>query len=277
MSERGDPLLLRLFYALGGAVAWFAYRVLRLRREVIRGNLERSFPEWPKERLLAVEREFARRQGELLAELLYSPWLDEQEMRRRLVFVNPQLIREATPERPVIVVTAHVGNFEWGIQRVSLEGGHGVIGLYKPMRNERLDRWFRRRRSRFGGRLVPAKEVMQEVARGDVAVICIVADQAPTTSPRRHWTRFLGQDTAFYMGPERLARVLRARVVVAGIRRLRRGRYETEFEAVNEPRERLPSGELTERYARALEGWIRDDPPGWWWSHKRWKLSRKAD
>jgi Kdo2-lipid IVA lauroyltransferase/acyltransferase len=277
MTERDDPILLRLFYALGGAVAWFAYRVLRLRREVIRGNLERSFPEWPKERLLAVEREFARRQGELLAELLYSPWLDEQEMRRRLVFVNPQLILDATPERPVIVVTAHVGNFEWGIQRVSLEGGHGVIGLYKPMRNERLDRWFRRRRSRFGGRLVPAKEVMQEVARGDVAVICIVADQAPTTSPRRHWTRFLGQDTAFYMGPERLARVMRARVVVAGIRRLRRGRYETEFEAIHEPGERLPSGELTERCARALEGWIRDDPPGWWWSHKRWKLSRKND
>ena len=274
MSERRDPLLLRLFYALGGAVAWFAYRVLRLRREVIRANLERSFPEWPKEKLQAVEREFARRQGELVAELLYSPWLDEGEMRRRLAFVNSEAIREATPECPVIVVTAHVGNFEWGIQRVSIEAGKGVIGLYKPMRNARLDRWFRRRRSRFGGRLVPAKDVMQEVARGDVAVICIVADQAPTTSPRRHWTRFLGQDTAFYMGPERLARVLRARVVVAGIRRQRRGCYEAVFESVKAQGERLPAGEITERCARALERWVRDDPPGWWWSHKRWKLSR---
>ena len=274
MIERQDPLLLRLLYALGGAVAWFAYRVLRLRREVIRGNLERSFPEWRKERLMAVEREFARRQGELVAELLYSPWLDEGEMRGRLAFVNAEAIREATPERPVIVVTAHVGNFEWGIQRVALEAGKGVIGLYKPMRNERVDRWFRQRRSRFGGRLVPAKDVMQEVARGDVAVICIVADQAPTTSPRRHWTRFLGQDTAFYMGPERLARVMRARVVVAGIRRLRRGCYEAVFESVKEQGERLPAGEITERYARALERWVRDDPPGWWWSHKRWKLTR---
>jgi KDO2-lipid IV(A) lauroyltransferase len=274
MIERRDPLLLRLFYALGGAVAWFAYRVLRLRREVIRGNLERSFPEWPKERLMAVEREFARRQGELVAELLYSPWLDEGEMRGRLAFVNAEAIREATPERPVIVVTAHVGNFEWGIQRVALEAGKGVIGLYKPMRNERVDRWFRQRRSRFGGRLVPAKDVTHEVARGDVAVICIVADQAPTTSPRRHWTRFLGQDTAFYMGPERLARVMRARVVVAGIRRLRRGCYEAVFEPVKEQGERLQAGEMTERYARALERWVRDDPPGWWWSHKRWKLTR---
>ncbi len=276
MSERREPWLLRLCYALAGAATWFAYRVLGLRRAVVRGNLERSFPDWSRQRVVEVEREFARRQGELLAELLYSPRIDEAEMRRRLVLVNTGRLVEATPERPVIVVTAHVGNFEWGIQRMALEGDRRVIGLYKPMRNRRLDGWFRRRRSRLGARLVPAKSVMEEVARGDVSVICIVADQAPTTSPRRHWTEFLGQDTAFYMGPERLARVLRARVVVGGIRRLRRGYYETVFEDVREPGERLPPGEVTERCARALESWIRDDPPAWWWSHKRWKLRRTS-
>ena len=36
----------------------------------------------------------------------------------------------------------------------------------------------------------------------------------------------------------------------------------------------LPSGEVTARYATALEAWIRDDPAGWWWSHRRWKLRR---
>jgi len=37
-----------------------------------------------------------------------------------------------------------------------------------------------------------------------------------------------------------------------------------------------PHGEITDRYARALEAWIREDPAGWWWSHKRWKLTRGA-
>jgi Kdo2-lipid IVA lauroyltransferase/acyltransferase len=40
--------------------------------------------------------------------------------------------------------------------------------------------------------------------------------------------------------------------------------------------EKLASGELTERYARALERDIRRDPAGWWWSHQRWKLKRPA-
>jgi KDO2-lipid IV(A) lauroyltransferase len=58
------------------------------------------------------------------------------------------------------------------------------------------------------------------------------------------------------------------------MRRLGRGRYEIEFEPLNEPGEKNPAGEVTTRYARALERWIRDDPPGWWWSHRRWKLKR---
>ncbi len=277
MSERGDPLLLRLLYAVAGVATWFAYRVLGLRRDVIRDNLERSFPDWSRERLRAVEREFARRQAELLAELVYSPWLDDAAMRRRLSFDHAELLADATPDRPVIVVTGHNGNFEWGIQRISLEFGAGVIALYKPQRNERLDRWFRERRSRFGGRLVPAKDVTQEIARGGVKIVCIVADQVPTSSPRRHWTQFLGQDTAFYVGPERLARVMRARVVAGRVQRVARGRYEIRLEGVVGDGERPRSGDITERYARALERWIRDDPAGWWWSHRRWKLRRTAD
>ena len=277
MSERADPLLLRVLYAVADLAAWLVYRVLGLRRAVIRGNLERSFPDWPRARLRAVEREFARRQGELMAELAYSPCMDGEELRGRLSLVGADLLAGATSDRPVIVVTGHLGNFEWGIQRISQEFGAGVIALYKPQRNARLDRWFRRQRSRFGGRLVPAKEVTQEIARGDVRIVCIVADQVPTSSPRRHWTRFLCQDTAFYMGPERLARVMRARVVAGLMRRVDRGRYEITLQPIDEPGRRLPGGELTERYARVLEGWIRDDPPAWWWSHRRWKLSPPAD
>ncbi len=47
----------------------------------------------------------------------------------------------------------------------------------------------------------------------------LVADQVPRTSPERHWTRFLHQDTAFFMGPERMARLLRARIVYLSMRR----------------------------------------------------------
>ncbi|MGI9245281.1 MAG: hypothetical protein ACR2I8_01035, partial [Steroidobacteraceae bacterium] len=90
--------------------------------------------------------------------------------------------------------------------------------------------------------------------------------------PEKHWLEFLHQDTAFYMGPELMARALRTQLIFVRMHRSGRGRYALELTALNEPGEKLRNGMLTERYARHLEAWIRDDPAGWWWGHKRWKL-----
>ena len=275
MTAVADPLSLRVLYRLSGAMAWVAFRVFGLRRAVIRGNLARSFPQASPARLREIEREFVRRQGEALAELLYTPRIAAEQMRARVVLTNPEVLARGASGRPLILVGAHHCNAEWALQRMALEFGDRFVGLYKPIRNPRVDAWFRRVRTRFGARLVPAKTVLQELARSrDVAAVGLIADQAPTTSPEKHWTEFLGQDTAFYMGPELLGRALRSQVLLGRMRRVERGRYEFRFEALNVAGERLPHGEITTRYARGLEAWIREDPAGWWWSHKRWKLRR---
>lgn len=275
MTESADPPGLRLLYVLAGAASWIAFRLLGVRRRVIRDNLARSFPDWPAGRLRAIEREFARRQGEFLAELLYSPRLGAGDLRRRVVIAQPLPGAEAVPGRPAILVGAHQCNSEWLMQRLSLDLGPGLVGLYKPVRNARIDAWLRGLRSRFGSQLVPAKSVLRELARRrDVRAVGLIADQAPTTSPEQHWTRFLEQDTAFYMGPELLGRALRSQVLFGWMRRVARGRYSVELVALSAPGERAPPGEVTDRYARILEACVREDPAGWWWSHKRWKLTR---
>jgi KDO2-lipid IV(A) lauroyltransferase len=244
---------------------------------VVRDNLQRSFPEWSAAQQRAARREFARRQGELAAEVFYAEQIDAAELRARVSLVNPQVVASAAPPRPVVLVGAHHGNFEWMLLRMSLEFGDRLIGLYKPMRQPRIDDRMKAMRSRFGARLVPAKSILRELANfREAAAIGMIADQVPRTSPEKHWVTFLGQDTAFFMGPELLGRALRSQVVLVKMKRLARGRYELEFEALNEPGEKLPGGEITSRYARGLEAWIREDPPGWWWSHRRWKLRRDA-
>jgi len=274
MSER---LSLRVGYIVLGLGAWVALRVFGLRRRVVRENLRRSFPDWSPAELRAVEREFVRRQGEAAAEVLYSTRIGADELRERVTLANPAVLSTAGFPRPLILVGAHHCNAEWMLQRVSLELGARLVGLYKPLRDPRTDRWLRSLRSRFGARLVAAKSVLQELARmRDVGAIGLLADQVPRTSPEKHWLEFLGQDTAFYMGPELLGRALRAQVCLVRMRRIARGRYELTFEPLNAPGEKLPHGEVTTRYARALEAWIREDPAGWWWTHRRWKLKRAA-
>ena len=276
MTER---LPLRLGYALAGLGAWLAFRVLRLRLRVVRENLRRSFPDRSREQLRAIEREFVRRQGEVAAEVLYATRIAADELRGRVTITNPEALAAAGAPRPIILVGAHHCNAEWMVQRVSLELGERLVALYKPQRNARADRWLRRLRTRFGARLVSAKSVLQELARmRNVGAIGLLADQVPRTSPEKHWLEFLAQETAFYMGPELLGRALRAQVCLIRMRRLARGRYEITFVPLNAPGEKLPHGELTARYARGLEAWIREDPAGWWWTHRRWKqVKRKAD
>ncbi len=272
-----DPLRLRLYYAFFAAVAWLVVRVFGFRRAVARGNLQRSFPGRPVDELRALEREYVRRQAEVFAEILYAQRLTADALRERVTLVNPEVLAQAQPPRPLVLAGAHHCNWEWMLLRVSLDLGPRLLGLYKPIRNPRVDQWFMRLRSRFGARLIPAKSVLQELARfREAGAIGLVADQVPKTSPEKHWLEFLHQDTAFYMGPELMARALRSQVVCVKMHRLARGRYALEFTALNAPGEKLPNGTLTERYARHLEAWVREDPAGWWWGHKRWKLRRSV-
>jgi Kdo2-lipid IVA lauroyltransferase/acyltransferase len=270
-----DGLALRLCYAASRIACVVAFGLFGLRRSVISENLVRSFPELTSGERRALRREFLRRQAELAAEVVHGVRIDGEELRQRVTLANPELLAAAAPPRPVILAGSHHGNFEWAQLRVSLELGERLLALYKPMHNAGAERWFRRMRTRFGARLVPAKSVIAQLAQfRDAAGIGIIADQVPSTSPDHHWMRFLRQDTAFYMGPELLGRALRSRVLYADMRRIARGRYELRFIPLNEPGERLPAGTVTERYARELERAIRADPAGWWWSHRRWKLTR---
>ena len=125
--------------------------------------------------------------------------------------------------------------------------------------------------------MIPAKELLADIIkrRGAVRAIAMVADQEPTTSETKHWTRFLNRDTAFYLGPEEIARVTRFPVFFIAMRRVARGYYEMRFVPLAEPGQAHP-GELTERYARLVEEQIRAAPPDWPWSHKRWRLKKSV-
>jgi KDO2-lipid IV(A) lauroyltransferase len=218
-----------------------------------------------------------RRQAEIFAEILYGLRIGPDELRQRVRIVGPALLAGAVPPRPLILAAGHQCNVEWMLLRLSIDLGPRLLALYKPLRNAWFERRFRRLRTRFGAHLVPAKSVLRELARfREAGAIGIVADQVPRSSPEKHWLEFLHQDTPFYMGPELLGRALRSPVAYVSMRRVARGHYEIELQPLSAAGEKLTSGELTGRYARALERDIRRDPAGWWWSHRRWKLQRPS-
>ena len=270
---------LAALYRLADFAGWLSFRVFPYREHVVRENLTKAFPAYDEAQLRAVIRRYYDFYAQMLMEIIKGASMPPQELRRRVRLVNIEAPRACLEQgQSVLLVAAHQCNWEWMLLALSLELGYPVDAAYKPL----VDRWAEREmmklRTRFGSRLVPAKDLLADIIkrRAVVRAVAMVADQEPTTSEHKYWTQFLGRDSAFYMGPEEIARVTHFPVFFIGMRRIARGEYELHFQPLAAAGERLPAGELTERYARLVEAQIHAAPPYWPWSHKRWKLKKSV-
>jgi len=268
---------LRALYGFAGFLGWLAFRVFPYRERVVRENLTRAFPDFDEARLRSVMRGYYLGFAQMLVEVIKAVTLPADEIRRRVRIVNLEAARTLLEQgQSVLLVAAHQCNWEWMLLALSIELGYPLDAAYKPLVDNWAEREMRKVRTRFGCRLVPAMDLLADIIkrRGVVRAVAMVADQEPTTSEHKYWTGFLNRDTAFYLGPEEIARVTGFPVFFVAMRRTARGHYEMQFEPLASAGQSLPAGALTERYAHRVEEQIRSAPGDWPWSHKRWKLKR---
>jgi Kdo2-lipid IVA lauroyltransferase/acyltransferase len=260
-------------------LGWLAFRVFPYREHVVRANLTKAFPDLDEAGIRKIMRAYYQGFAQMLVELLKGATLPAEQITRRVRIQNLDKVQAYLAQgQSVLLVAAHQCNWEWMLLGLSLELGYPLDAAYKPLVDKWAEREMKKLRSRFGCRMIPAKELLADIIKRSkvVRAIAMVADQEPTTSEHKHWTRFLNRDTAFYMGPEEISRVTKFPVFFIEMRRVSRGYYEMTFQPLAAPEERLKPGELTERYARLVETQIRAAPPDWPWSHKRWKLKKSV-
>ena len=264
-------------YGFASFLAWLAWRVFPYRPHVVRENLTKAFPDMDERALRETMRNYYRGFADVLVETIKASSISGEDLSRRVTMVGVEPMREILASgTSVIVLAAHQCNWEWMLQKVGLDLGYPVDAAYKPLINPWAEREMLKLRTRFGVRMVPAQHLLTDILkRGKVPrAIALLADQEPKTAERNYWTRFLNRDTAFYVGPEEIAKVTRYPVFFVGMKRLARGRYELRFTQLSNGKDRLEPGVLIERYARQVEAQIQLDRADWPWSHKRWKLKR---
>jgi KDO2-lipid IV(A) lauroyltransferase len=274
-------LPLPVLYALGFAAYGFTFHVLRWRRELASRNLAAAFPEKTQAERDDILRRNYRNLGETLAETFWGFGATAEEMTGRVVFENGEIIARYTEEkRSVLLLTAHMCNWEWLLPAGAARFGFPIDTVYKPLRVEALDQFVREARSRFGGKPIPMASFLFELMRraGQPHAYAMVADQTPQRKSDKHWTRFLNQDTAFFVGADKITKFLDAAVLYVAMRRVGRGRYRVRFHVLAEPPydpdDDLP---VMERYARKLEEEIRAQPADWLWIPNKWKYPRPPE
>jgi len=272
-------LPLSSLYGIGWLVYGLTYGVLRWRLALSLGNLRNALPGLTDAERRRIARLSYRNLGELLAEVLKGATISEDEIRGRVRILNPELITHFTAQnRSVVLLASHHCNWEWLLLAAGAALDVPVDAVYKPQRVAALDRFLRETRSRFGGNPIPHKEFLVEVLKRKTSAraFALVADQTPGKSEEKYWTRFLNQDTAFFVGADKIARITRSPVIFVGMRRLSRGYYEAKLELLAEPPYSGDTTQIIERYARAVERQILASPADFLWLHRKWKYKKPA-
>ena len=127
----------------------------------------------------------------------------------------------------VVLLTPHFCNWEWLLPAGGARFGLPIDAVYQRQRVASLDRFLREARSRFGGKPIPREDFVYELMSraGTPRGYALIADQTPPRDDKKHWSRFLNRDTAFFVGAEKVARFLDSPVLYVAMRRVGRGRY----------------------------------------------------
>ena len=268
-----------ILYMLSDFNYLLMYHVGRYRRKVVRENLEKSFPEKTEAERLQIERKFYRYLSDYMLEDLKLLHMSAEDLCQRMIYKNTEQYLELTEKYGgIIVMIPHYANYEWLIGMGSvMKPGDVPVQVYKPLKDKYLNELFKQIRSRFGGYNIPkhstAREIIKLKREGKNMVVGLITDQWP--SGDRYWTTFMGQETAFLNGAERIAKMMNFPVFYCELTKTRRGYCEAEFKLMTEAPKETVEGEITDMFAHELEQTIRREPAYWLWSHKRWKFTKK--
>ncbi len=270
-------LPLSVLYVLTDCLYVFIYHIWRFRRGLSLSNLRNSFPDKSAQELKQIARLAYRNACNMIAEVLKGAVMSEEELRQRVRIMNIEAVERYTQAgQSVVLLASHHCNWEWLLLTSCLELKIGVDAVYKPLRVDAIDRFMLETRSRFGGNPIPARDFLVEVLkhRGAARMFALVADQTPPREEEKHWTRFLNQDTAFFVGADKIARITRSPVFFVGVTRQRRGYYEARLQLLAAPPYSGEGAGIIERYARVAESHIAQYPADWLWMYRKWKYKK---
>jgi len=233
------------------------------RRRVVESNIKYAFPDADTNGLV---RGFYAGAAEAAVEIVGQQAMDHAELRERVTFEGAEALNAGN----AVLLMAHHGNLVWAVCALATVIEAPVFTVYKPPHVEAMDNLFLNLAARSGVTLVPANEVRREVLkrRQERPVWTLVADQRPGGRDR-HTVPFCGRDTAFFAGPERLARAMKWPVYYLSCQRVDRGRYHCRIDSIAEPPHER--GAVVESYVAKLQADIDESPADWLWSHNRWR------
>ncbi len=262
--------------------AWVCWDLLKLRRQVVEENLQAAFPQWSS----PMRNQVAR----AMWEHLFLMAAEVAQAHRRLHRGNwhhwvqiegePEAVSLLLQRRPLLLVTAHFGNFEMAGFLLSL-WGYPIWSVARPLDNPYLDELVQQFRGSRGQRLLRKRGEFERIEQilQQGGILCLLADQY--AGRKGCWVEFFHRPASAHKAIALLALEHQAPIAVGYcVREDRPLRFRLVIQSCLDPSscpaEMLTVPELTQWYTREFEHFIRRWPQQYWWVHRRWKQPRRT-
>jgi KDO2-lipid IV(A) lauroyltransferase len=252
----------------------------RRHREVIARNLSIAFPELSGAERDRITDQAFRNWGRIAAELVHSAavvdsaergWVGEVEA------VATGLLREGTG---LLVLTAHIGNFELVARIWGVATGRRISVLHRAMGNRFADGFLRRERAAMNvdtlERGVAAREILVRLRAGGMLAAPLDQNQPPGRPGV--FVDLFGRPAATATVLARLSVATGAPVLPVFAVWTDSGPDAVVGRPVLPPVGPIPVAQraevihsLTAAYNREIEAAVRRHPDQWNWAHRRWK------
>lgn len=265
-----------ILYLVSDGICFFVYRIIGYRKEIVMNNLKIAFPEKTIIEHKVIVKKFYHNLCDTFLEAAKLLTLSPKQLSKRFIADYSLLHDLYNKGKNCQVHLGHSFNWEWGNAHISLHTKFTFLGVYMPIDNKAIDRFFKKLRSKFGTHLISANNMRTAMLpyRNQQYILALVADQSPGDLGKAYWIDFFGKPTPFLKGPEKGAKLSNMPVVLANIQKQKRGYYTCTFELLSENPASTKEMELTTIFANKIEQYIRQQPENWLWSHRRWKHAK---
>ena len=251
------------------------YYIVGYRRNVVRENLQNSFPEKSAGERKTIEKKYFKYMADLMLESIKSVSMSKKSVQRRMICTNPEMLEHYFSQgKSIIAAAGHYANWEMACLSFGFLTDKRRMIVYKPQSNEVFTDFFNKTRSRFGATMISMRQTLRKMIefKNELTITVLASDQTPTREDAKYFTTFLNQQTAVFLGVEKLTKVVDCVVIFYRIDVVKRGHYTYTFvPLVEDPKSTKPY-EITEIHVKYLESLIKEKPEYWLWSHRRWKI-----
>jgi len=251
-------------YGISNLLYYFLFYIIKYRKAIVLENLKNSFPEKSAAECYIIAKKFYRFFPDLIVEAIQMRSISAKQVLDRIELLNPEEVyRHFDQNKGVIGVTAHYGNWELGIYRLSLMTDHPRLIIYKPLNDKSFNEVYNSLRCRFGATMVPMKQILRHIVRLQRSphISMFVADQTPTYQDSDYFMEFMHQETLVYTGTERIARLTKNPIVFCHIgRKKKRGYYFCKFTTVLENTDVFDQHKITRILSRSSDTIIKEHP-----------------